>query len=1195
MGNTAPRVSVIIPAYNHEAYIGAAIESVLAQSLVDLELIVIDDGSADATAALAERLATTDPRVTVLRQENAGTAATLNRGLSLARGAITAVLNSDDRFQPARLARLVERLEDAPGAGLAVSAVRLIDPAGEPISSGATFDWLAGGWAFYRETGDVVVSLMRDNFICTTSNLVFRTELAREMGGFAPLHYVNDLDFLLRLLARSDCLVIDEELLDYRLHPANTIKERTDRRAAFGYEMAWTLADALSDPRLAAKADARLLAKVLVETRYFNLDAAALATFLALFRSLPRERWSRLLTPEGRLEPLLQGIEAHKAREEYFVALEARRAALEADVAERARQLTALEQRLTTVEARLTAERDAAIAGRNTLQSAIEEIHRSRGFRLLCLRHTVTSPRDLPRAAREAVSIALPERWKRALNRLLHPDWRFGETRRRLRIEAGRLVRRLTPPVRLTQTRHSGPLVTVITPCFNDGRWLDRLLASLSAQTFRNFEVILVDDGSTDPATRARIAELHARAPDWLTIVTQENRGVVAARNAALALAKGRYVFPLDADDAVDKTFLEKCLLLLERLGPKTFVYTWTFSLGENCFVWPTEDSDPLAVLEQNRIGFVVFPRAAATALGGYDQAMHDGYEDWELAVRFVAGGYVGRVIPEPLYLYHVRRGSRNFHATRKHAELAARIAALHRPKIESKLRALKRTQRKVFKVANALVNLDGAMSRPDNALFLDARGTVFDPARVFRDALRLGRSGRCFLFLVLEDRWRSFFEVNDAPGLAVYHPERYMPGAPAAAFADYLGAAHGAAPLDLAGLAAMDREPEAESGRTGILYVAPWLITGGSDQMTVDWFRELPGTAFETYLVLTEPRDDAWLPKLKGFAREVYDLPALGIDTAAGAEAFLLELLERRRIQVVHVMHSAKGYAALPAIKRARPDVRTVAQFHCFDILADGRSGGYPLDVPQRFDSAIDAYDVVSEDLARGLVAAHPHLDPGKIAVNRCVIDTAAFDPARLEPDPAVLRRRVDGALNVLFVGRLDPQKNPLRMARVAHGLREAGQAAVFHVIGGGTLASQERELADYLAAHDLADMVRLHGIQPRESMVSWYAMADVLLLTSDWEGVPVVLFEAMAMGRPVVAPRIGGIPELVVPGAGLLVEDKSDEAAYVRALLELADPERRRAVGEKARAAVVANCDIGGLGGRYRDFYRALLGDGA
>ena len=97
-------VSVVLPAYNHEAYIAQAIDSALAQS-VDLELIVIDDGSRDRTADIIA--AYDDPRIRFVRQANAGSHATINRGIAMARGRYVAILNSDDRFHPERLARLV--------------------------------------------------------------------------------------------------------------------------------------------------------------------------------------------------------------------------------------------------------------------------------------------------------------------------------------------------------------------------------------------------------------------------------------------------------------------------------------------------------------------------------------------------------------------------------------------------------------------------------------------------------------------------------------------------------------------------------------------------------------------------------------------------------------------------------------------------------------------------------------------------------------------------------------------------------------------------------------------------------------------------------------------------------------------------------------------------------------------------------
>ncbi len=101
-----------MPAYNVEAFIGEAIESVLRQSVSDWELIVVDDGSTDATAGIVRRF--TDPRIQFIRQENAGVSAARNRGIAAARGAYFAFLDADDRLRPTALERLSARFEGAP-------------------------------------------------------------------------------------------------------------------------------------------------------------------------------------------------------------------------------------------------------------------------------------------------------------------------------------------------------------------------------------------------------------------------------------------------------------------------------------------------------------------------------------------------------------------------------------------------------------------------------------------------------------------------------------------------------------------------------------------------------------------------------------------------------------------------------------------------------------------------------------------------------------------------------------------------------------------------------------------------------------------------------------------------------------------------------------------------------------------------
>lgn len=127
----APKVSVIVPAYNAERFIEQAITSVVAQSFPDWELLVIDDCSSDGTCAAVEALAARDGRIRLLRNEtNQGVARTRNRGLELCRGEYIALLDSDDVWHPHKLRHQLERLEQT-GAGLCCTSYRIVDVRGE--------------------------------------------------------------------------------------------------------------------------------------------------------------------------------------------------------------------------------------------------------------------------------------------------------------------------------------------------------------------------------------------------------------------------------------------------------------------------------------------------------------------------------------------------------------------------------------------------------------------------------------------------------------------------------------------------------------------------------------------------------------------------------------------------------------------------------------------------------------------------------------------------------------------------------------------------------------------------------------------------------------------------------------------------------------------------------------------------------
>ncbi|WP_041598558.1 glycosyltransferase family 2 protein [Hahella chejuensis] len=233
-------VSVVIPSYNHAHYIREAVESVLSQSYTNLELIVIDDGSSDASLDYLRSV--DDPRYTLIEQENAGAHNAINKGLSLAKGDYLAILNSDDIFHRERLSECVERLQQ--GADLVATWIEIIDNKSKVL--GVKEGWRNMlPWTIKKPDArligadDFKLNLLFSNFVSTTSNVVFSRKVYEAVGGMRNLRFAHDWDFLLRVALKFRCELLEKPLLKYRIHSTNTI---SSNRAWMLFEICWIFA-----------------------------------------------------------------------------------------------------------------------------------------------------------------------------------------------------------------------------------------------------------------------------------------------------------------------------------------------------------------------------------------------------------------------------------------------------------------------------------------------------------------------------------------------------------------------------------------------------------------------------------------------------------------------------------------------------------------------------------------------------------------------------------------------------------------------------------------------------------------------------------------------------------------------------------------------------------------------------------------
>ncbi len=206
-----PAISVILPTRDRAVYLREAIDSVLAQHRSDFELIVVDDGSTDATPALLD--AVSDSRLRVLRQEPRGISAAMNAGVGAARGQYVARLDSDDRWDADLLATLAAVLDARPDVGVAYARAQAMDPAGHPLPHFLGMPM--------RFPDDALRSVAFDDCTCNVALLVRRDCLDRAGPYDESLPGNEDWDMWLRVARRCAFAFVDRVLAHVRWHDGN--------------------------------------------------------------------------------------------------------------------------------------------------------------------------------------------------------------------------------------------------------------------------------------------------------------------------------------------------------------------------------------------------------------------------------------------------------------------------------------------------------------------------------------------------------------------------------------------------------------------------------------------------------------------------------------------------------------------------------------------------------------------------------------------------------------------------------------------------------------------------------------------------------------------------------------------------------------------------------------------------------------
>lgn len=223
------------------------------------------------------------------------------------------------------------------------------------------------------------------------------------------------------------------------------------------------------------------------------------------------------------------------------------------------------------------------------------------------------------------------------------------------------------------------PTASIIIPCYKQAEYLTECLNSLACQSFKDWEALVIDDGSPD--NTAEIAQNFSKKNPKLTIkiIRQENQGLPSSRNTGLQRALGKYVLPLDCDDQLSIHFLENAVNQLDRNPEYDFAIPAIQEIeGNTRLILP--HSTPFShIIYRNSLPYsCLFRKEVLLSLNGYNPSLFWGYEDWELWIRCYKKGLKGIPLNDSALHYRVKPDSMLSHSKAKDSLIRSKIVLLH-------------------------------------------------------------------------------------------------------------------------------------------------------------------------------------------------------------------------------------------------------------------------------------------------------------------------------------------------------------------------------------------------------------------------------------------------------------------------------------------------------------------------------------
>lgn len=640
--------------------------------------------------------------------------------------------------------------------------------------------------------------------------------------------------------------------------------------------------------------------------------------------------------------------------------------------------------------------------------------------------------------------------------------------------------------------KKSNPLISVIIPFFNQTEFLEEAIKSIYEQTSTDFEILIVDDCSTDPAAKKLLKTLK----NVKVLHTPKNSGPAVARNLGAKHARGKFVCFLDADDKFDRTFLEKSLMILEKKSDVDFVYSFIQHFDKDDQIHPTlSPYNFFSLLFRNQLPYAaLIRREAFEDVKGYNGKLNKNEsEDWDFWIRMGKNNHFGYCIEEPLFYYRKAENKRLKNVQSHYAQIVQKLRRRHSDLYQmTNLLKLWWKWSNTKKQKKSWADL-GSRTFHMSPKFLQKVILKFHEAELLETENWKTAPTKCAQ-LMIPISWRK--KINTTFGKTVF-PEKTK-------FSDIAPVINISASLDLE-----KKLKIPQKNKKTVLIFLPWVPMGGVETVMLHVLRKLHKN-FNFVLLTTEKSKNSLHTSFAQYAA-VYHLPNL-FSFKKEKIQFIFQKIESLKIQNIFIVNSLFAFKLIPTLKNKFPKISISTSLHGWDKNFDFLSVAalyFPF-----LTSVICVSNSVKKQFEKKLGEKS---DRVKVIEN--VLDYELLEKDKKQKcEVTSLHKKDEHQKNVIFLGRYNFDKNPHLFVDLANFFLTDLELTDFRFFLFGE-GPDEKSLLRRAKDINARAGEKIVFVEKRQTNIaSLYKQADVLVNCSPREGFGMSALEAMYFGVRVV-----------------------------------------------------------------------------